>query len=145
MAIGSAHEPPQRLALVDHERDAQPLLVGTPMTARLIPVEAFIWSVTTRGLLHLLRTEQVIHLLDVFPRRSQAPTPVTPPSEHDVRHAGACLGRSLARSQFLRLRGQPHAVVIGTRGGISAFEAHAWLDPFDLPPHDFIEIRRIPR
>jgi hypothetical protein len=110
----------------------------------MIRVEAVAWAAAVRLLLAVLPVERVVRILDRCPQRL-ATGCVEPPTEPQVALAGACLGRTLARSQYLRTRRQPHAVVIGIRGSIVDFAAHAWLEPFDRPPDDFIELRRITR
>jgi transglutaminase-like putative cysteine protease len=67
------------------------------------------------------------------------------PDDRQVRLAGACLGRSLARSHYLRLRGVPHRVVIGVTGGAREFRAHAWIAPYEAAPDGFVELRSIDR
>jgi len=108
-------------------------------------IEILILSLLTRALLKICSVDRTIHLLDLVPRRSRAAMPPEPSAERWFRLAGACLGRSIARSQFLRLRGHPHVVVIGVQGGIDRFAAHAWLDPYDSPQLDFVELRRFHR
>jgi len=111
----------------------------------MVRVEAFVWSAAVRLLLGVFPAERVLCLLDAVPRLRRPAATVEPLSERQVALAGACLGRALARSQYLRSRRQPHAVVIGVRGSVSAFAAHAWLEPYDAPGDDFIELRRIAR
>lgn len=109
--------------------------------------EVLLWSALARLLLKRVRTERVFHLLDRLPRRMAPSGPPSLPPESTFRLAGACLGRSVARSQYLRTRGQPHSVVLGVRGGLANFAAHAWLDPFDIDelPSDFVELWRVER
>lgn len=111
----------------------------------MVRVEAFVWSALVRLLLGVLPAERVLRVFDAFPRRRCPAEAVEPLSERQVALAGACLGRALARSQYLRTRRQPHAVVFGVRGSVAAFAAHAWLEPYDAPGDDFIELRRIAR
>ncbi len=61
------------------------------------------------------------------------------------RLAGACLARSLARSEYLRRRGIEHAIVIGVAGPVEEFAAHAWIAPFEVLPEGFTEFRRVAR
>ncbi len=108
-------------------------------------LEVLFWSALVRILLALLPTEQVVSALNTLPRGGGSSSSSTIPSDDEVALAGACLGRALARSQYLRRRGQPHTVVIGVSGTVSIFAAHAWLDPYDPMPEGYAEIRRIPR
>jgi hypothetical protein len=99
--------------------------------------EGMLWSIVVRTLLTVSSTQRAIRILDALPRlkpRSN-PTAALPP-EAPFRRAGACLGRSLARSQYLRIRGRPHIFIIGVAGGVNQFEAHAWLAG-DAFPADF--------
>lgn len=107
-------------------------------------LEALAWALVVRGLLAILPTERVIQLLDAIPRKQRPEQSVLPPPEDHVRLAGRCLGRSLARSQYLRIRGESHIVVIGIPRDVGSFHAHAWLDAYD-DPADFLELRRIAR
>lgn len=59
------------------------------------------------------------------------------PPESFFRGAGACLARSLARSQYLRRRGVESVIVIGATGTSTesfALDAHAWLETIDQSP-----------
>jgi hypothetical protein len=106
--------------------------------------EVLIWSGLARVLVGMQPIERAVYWLDLLPRRRPGSRAVALPPERPFRLAGACLGRSLARSQYLRMRGQPSALIIGVRGGLSAFAAHAWLEGDPVDP-DFVEIRRIHR
>lgn len=109
-------------------------------------IELLGWSVVSRLLVARLSLAQSLRILDMAPRHMLRGTrPATFPSDRAVRLAGACLGRSLARSQYLRLRGVSHTVVIGATGGIEDFRAHAWVAPFEAAPDGFVELRRIER
>jgi hypothetical protein len=107
-------------------------------------IEAQFWSGLVRLLLATLTLERTLCILDALPRR-QAAGQVTAPPEAAFRIAGACLGRSLARSQYLRARGHPSVVVIGGLGTIDRFRAHAWLEGDASGQPDFVELRRIER
>jgi hypothetical protein len=108
--------------------------------------ELFVWSVVVRLLIAGAPLSKTLQLLDIVPYRvRRAADAVSFPSERQVRFAGACLGRSLARSQYLRLRGVSHSVVIGAAGGSDGFRAHAWVDPFEAPPQGFVVLRAIER
>jgi hypothetical protein len=108
--------------------------------------ELFVWSVVVRLLIAGVPLSRTLQLLDIVPYRvGRANDAVRFPSERQVRFAGACLGRSLARSQYLRLRGVSHSVVIGTSGGADGFRAHAWVAPFEAAPQGFVVLRAIER
>jgi len=111
-----------------------------------IRVEVLVWSLLSRALVRYCSLEKALKLLDNLPTRTPGllSTFGIPP-EQVFGRAGACLGRSLARSQFLRMRGRPHAIVIGGTGGTTGFVAHAWIEPCDPPDPRFVEIRRISR
>lgn len=108
-------------------------------------VEILAWSVLVRVLVGIAGVRRTIRVLDAFPRRqSLRPFPV-PSTEVPVRTAGRCLHKSLAWSQFLRSRGQAHEIVLGVAGPVAAFQAHAWLAPFETPPPGFVAMQRISR
>src|SRR5215218_181347 len=108
-------------------------------------IEAQLWSTLVRLLLATLALERTLRVLDALPRHSTPRAKVAAPPEAAFRLAGACLGRSLARSQYLRTRGHPSILVIGGLGTIGEFRAHAWLDGDDPGQPDFVELRRIQR
>lgn len=110
-----------------------------------LQIEALGWSALVRLLLAILSLERTLRLLNVIPCRKHRPAMATMPPEAAFRLAGACLGRSLARGQYLRVRGQPSVLVIGGFGSVDAFRAHAWLDGDDPGDADFIELQRIAR
>ena len=121
--------------------------VGTQTAGLLDRGELLGWSLLSRLLVSRVSLARTLELLDRLPR---LPVPAegeprAVPVDRHVRLAGACLGRSLARSQYLRRRGIAHTVVIGATGGIEAFRAHAWVDPFESAPEGFVELRRIER
>lgn len=108
--------------------------------------EMLIWSLTVRILVARMPLSRTLQLLDAVPHRGSHPIdPVGFASDRQVRFAGACLGRSLARSQYLRLRGVPHSVVIGAAGGSEGFRAHAWVAPYESAPEGFVILRSIER
>jgi hypothetical protein len=115
-----------------------------PIRRSLLAAEAIGWSLAARRLLATRSAEETLGLLDRLPRRQSAQPARALPPERPFRFAGACLGRSLARSQYLRARGQRHTLIIGVRGGLVDFGAHAWLEGDPVLP-DFIELRRIDR
>jgi hypothetical protein len=107
--------------------------------------EIALWSLLARALLATVTTQRAIRLLGRVPRRSR-PEPTTDlPAESCFALAGACLGRSLARSQFLYVRSAPHTIVIGVRGSIDQLNAHAWLEPHDEVDADFVALWSIAR
>jgi hypothetical protein len=108
-------------------------------------IEILAWSLLVRVLLKTIALERSLLILNVLPRRRASSRPVDPPPEPQFALAGACLGKSLARSQFLRTRGQPHVVVVGVRGGTGSFAAHAWLEGYDSEATDYVAIRKIIR
>lgn len=108
--------------------------------------ELFVWSLLVRAGIATLTLSRTLALLDRVPHRaSPSARPVAFPTNRQVHFAGACLGRSLARSQFLRQRGLSHRLIIGVTGDVDAFHAHAWLDPFEAAPEGFVEVRRVER
>ncbi|MEA2597398.1 MAG: Transglutaminase-like superfamily [Thermomicrobiales bacterium] len=124
-----------------HPRD-----IRLSLSARraLVTAEALAWSALVRLLLATRASEGALRALDSLPRRAPRADPVPLPAEGPFRLAGACLGRSLARSQYLRTRGRPHVLVFGVRGGAAAFAAHAWLEGDPVDPA-FLPLRRVPR
>lgn len=116
------------------------------LTEALHAGELLCWSLLARGGIAVLSLSRTLALLDRLPHRSRSPSrPVSLPPDRHVRFAGACLGRSLARSQYLRARGVPHSIVIGVTGGVAAFQAHAWVGPYETAPDGFVELRRVDR
>ena len=116
-----------------------------PSVSAPVRVEILFWSLLVRVLVHRLSLERSLRLLDRLPHRAHSTAGFAMPPERVFRGAGACLGRSLARSQFLRVRGHPHAIVIGVQGGTTALHAHAWVAPWDPVESSFVELRRIAR
>ena len=108
-------------------------------------IEAQLWSTLVRLLLATLALERTLRVLDALPRLATPRPEVVAPPEAAFRIAGACLGRSLARSQYLRTRGHSSILVIGGLGTIGEFRAHAWLEGDDPGQPDFVELRRIQR
>lgn len=105
--------------------------------------EILAWSGLVRLLLATRSIDQTVAILDRLPRRKTGQARPLPP-EWPFRFAGMCLGRSIARSQYLRVRGCPSTLVIGVRGDLSTFAAHAWLDGDAVEP-DYVELRRVRR
>lgn len=104
------------------------------------------WSIVARILVMRTTVPRALDALDRVPRwRQRTNEPVAFPSEAQVRLAGACLARSLARSQYLRQRRASHALVIGTTRAREGFRAHAWITPFETAPEGFVELWRIDR
>ncbi len=103
------------------------------------------WSLLTRTLVNVFPVERALRILNAFPRRQEAKSDAILPPERYFRHAGECLGRSIARSQYLRVRGHLNTIVIGVLPSIAGFKAHAWLDSIDPVPPEFVEIRRVER
>jgi hypothetical protein len=109
-------------------------------------VELLVWSGIARLLVSRCSLSRSVRALDWLPTRSRTSAEnASFPDDRQVRLAGACLGQSLARSQYLRTRGISHSIVIGTRGGLMDFNAHAWISPFEECPEGFVEIHRIER
>lgn len=103
-------------------------------------IEPVVLALVARTAVRFLPWRRTLAIFDVLPVR-QAAAPVTSiPHEGDFRGAGACLARSLARSQYLRRRGAESELVIGAateQGGPDApvkLDAHAWLEPIDDSP-----------
>lgn len=96
--------------------------------------EALGWSLLTRLLLRTLSLRRTLALLDRLPRSRPRPLVQIPP-ESTFGRAGACLGRQVARSQYLRRRGASSCVVIGVQPpDADGLDAHAWLDRLDERP-----------
>jgi hypothetical protein len=104
------------------------------------------WSAVARMLVARTTVPRALGALDRVPRwRHGGGEPVRFPSNGQVRLAGACLARSLARSQYLRQRHAPHALVIGSTRASEGFRAHAWIAPYEAAPEGFAELWRIER
>ncbi len=103
-------------------------------------LEATMWSVLVRCLLKTLSMKRSLTILSWFPKSRRAAMNVSVPTEGHFRRAGACLGRQLARSQYIRSHGGESTILIGvipTKG--SSLDAHAWLDRLDeLGPHQVL-------
>lgn len=97
-------------------------------------LEAIGWSLICRALVKAGRLERAVRWLDLIPAaRFTNPTvgAVALPPERYFASAGACLARTLARSQYLRRRGTSSDIAIGVRPSPTGPIAHAWLEPFD--------------
>lgn len=94
--------------------------------------ESLAWSVLVRLLLRATSLRRTLALLDRLARPTAGADVVSLPTEAHFGRAGACLGRQLARSQFLRRRGATSTVLIGVRPtGGGPLDAHAWLAELD--------------
>jgi hypothetical protein len=105
----------------------------TRRPSRRARLEAIGLSVACRLMIKRLSFDRSMRILDALPKAEPNTTSVVQlPEEAAFRGAGACLARSMARSQFLRRRGVSSSILIGALGrdGVS-FDAHAWLAPFD--------------
>lgn len=111
-----------------------------PLTARL---EAVMWGLVCRVAVRFLRLDRTVAILDRLPHAGTADEIVRIPTSRRFRGSGACLSRSLARSQYLRVRGVPSTIAIGAKGSIADFDAHAWLEPMD--EGDRPVLHRVPR
>jgi hypothetical protein len=108
--------------------------------------ELIAWSLVMRICVKSMSLKRTMRMLDRLPIFAVGPAPDTVfPSDNQVRLAGACLGRSLTRSQYLRSRHVAHVVVIGVAGSVDGFRAHAWVAPFEEAPDDFVELQRFER
>ena len=108
--------------------------------------ELMAWSLFMRTCVKTISLKRTMRMLDRLPMLAIGPISDPPfPSDNQVRLAGACLGRSLTRSQYLRSRHVSHVVVIGVAGSVDAFRAHAWVAPFEEAPGDFVELQRFER
>jgi hypothetical protein len=131
-----------------HDVLASPFISGLSrgLYALLEWGELLAWSAIVRVLLARWPLARSLSLLDGLPHRGKIAThDVRFPSDRQVRIAGACLGRSLARSQYLRQRGVSHSVMIGATGGSAGFRAHAWVAPYEEAPQGFVVLRTIER
>lgn len=100
-------------------------------TRRRERIEPILLSVLCRILVWAGSLDRALRLLDRLPTTRAPQQPVTTPPETSFRGAGACLARTLARSEYLRRRGAHSVVAIGARTHNRAFDAHAWLEPLD--------------
>jgi hypothetical protein len=79
-----------------------------------------------------------------------APPSLPPDAESGVhallrRRPGTCLERALVLQRWYAARGTPREIVIGVRGPLAAFSAHAWLDGDpDGESGAFQELLRLP-
>lgn len=139
------HGGADRMAVFDHVIHGS---TGRPsrLARALRPstLEAAVWAAASRVSLRAIRFERTVTLFDRLALRPAASLPSMPPARC-FSIAGACLGQSLARSQFLRRRGARHSLVLGVLKEGQRFEAHAWISPLETPPAGFAEIRRIDR
>ena len=130
---------------------ARPLRQPAPQRTRWFRMELASWAILCRLLLPLLGVKKTVRMLEAACGRDPgrlgrggALQPVVP-LDADVRGAGSCLPRALARSQYLHRRRVPHEVVIGVDSSTVKFVGHAWLKPYDPDPTAFEVIWRIPR
>jgi transglutaminase superfamily protein len=96
-------------------------------------LEASAWGILCRIGIRVVRLDRLVGLLDRIPHRRSTDRPVEVPTARHFRGAGACLSRSLARSQYLRMRGASSTIAVGVAGKLASFDAHAWLEPTDPP------------
>ncbi|MEM7142061.1 MAG: lasso peptide biosynthesis B2 protein [Actinomycetota bacterium] len=108
-------------------------IVEDASPAMLARIEASAWGIVCRVGIRVVTLHRLVGLLDRVPHRSSAIAEVHVPDAAHFRGAGACLSRSLARSQFIRMRGGESTVSLGVAGSVAAFDAHAWLEPLDEP------------
>lgn len=109
-------------------------------------VEIVAWSLGTRVLVGAVGTVRTLGLLDRV-RLQRSTGERLAQTDHDAlfRLAGRCLGQSIARSQYLRVRGRPHWLILGVDTSTGDFQAHAWLEPLDPAPAEFEVLHRFSR
>ncbi len=106
----------------------------------LARIEPVVLAVSARLVVRSFSWRRSLAIFDALPKTRKPTSAVVIPHEGDFRGAGACLARSLARSQYLRRRGAESELVIGAateQGGPDApvkLDAHAWLEPIDDSP-----------
>lgn len=123
---------------------AQPAVVEVSSPAVSQRLGAVGWSLVVRYLLRATSLRVTLAVLDRVPARRPVPV-VAIPVERTFARAGACLGRQIARSQYLRRRGVRSTLVIGVRPpGAATIDAHAWLDRLDEQP-PYAVLHRIER
>ncbi len=109
-------------------------------------IEVVAWSLAARVGIGTVGVKATLRLFDLIPlqRRGGERLAFT---ERDAlfRLAGRCLGESIARSAYLRLRGSRHELVLGVRRSANGVQGHAWLEPFDTAPPEFEVIHRFGR
>ncbi len=107
---------------------------NTPVYRKIEPV---LWALLARVCVRNLRWKKTLQVFDRLPAGRPATGGVHLPPERCFRGAGACLARSLARSQYLRHRGVESVIVIGATGTSAesfTLDAHAWLETIDQSP-----------
>lgn len=109
-------------------------------------IEVIVWSLVARAGIATMGIQRTLLLLDRSRlRRTGGEDLASTRRDALFRLAGRCLGESVARSQYLRVRGQPHEVVLGVSGPVSGLRAHAWLEPLDAGPRGFEAVHRFSR
>lgn len=109
--------------------------------------EPILLAVVARFCVRVLSWRRALAVFDRLPVRDGVGGEIVMPPERFFRGAGACLARTLARSQYLRRRGVPTTIVIGatgTTGKSFSLDAHAWLERFDDSPRHGV-LQRIER
>lgn len=100
-------------------------------------IEPLVWAMAARACVRVLPWKATQDLFDRLPVGEFRGDVVVMPAEWNFRGAGACLARTLARSQYLRRRGVSNTIVIGATGQsreMFSLDAHAWLESFDDSP-----------
>nr|MDQ6948093.1 lasso peptide biosynthesis B2 protein [Actinomycetota bacterium] len=109
-------------------------------------VEVVAWSLASRILVTFTGPNHALRLLDrVRLRRTGGEHLAATDRDALFRLAGRCLGEAVARSEYLRVRGRPHELVLGVAGTAGDFRAHAWLEPLDPVPAGFHALHRYSR
>jgi hypothetical protein len=106
--------------------------------------ELVVWSGLARVLLPIVGLKKTLIAFDAIPRvpaMAMQGSPVPPRG----RLIGTCLPRSVARSQYLRMRRREHEIVLGVGRDDHSVSAHAWLEPFDPDSSGFEVIYRVRR
>jgi len=109
-------------------------------------VEVVAWALGARVSVAIVGPTRALRLLDRVPlRRSGGEHLAATDRDALFRLAGRCLGEAVARSQYLRVRGRPHELVLGVAGSAGDLRAHAWLEPLDAAPAGFEALHRFSR
>jgi hypothetical protein len=109
-------------------------------------VEVAVWSLIARAGIRVGGPTATLRVLDRIPLRRHGGEELAATDRDALfRLAGRCLGESTARSQYLRVRGRRHRLVLGVASSPLGLRSHAWLEPMDAPPPGFEVIHSFDR